>query len=84
MNWKNDLKLSDLDPKTKIEIECKRCKLVRVETQAELIARTGLGQNLYLDEVEFSLQCTNRFCRGGVRISLLWEDKYEGWVGGMA
>lgn len=83
MSWKHDLKLSDVDPIQKIEIECKRCKLVCVETQAELIARTGLATHLYMDEVEFGLQCSNRFCRGGVRISLLWEHKVEGWVGGM-
>jgi hypothetical protein len=37
-----------------------------------------------LDEVEYSLHCSNRFCRGGVRISLIHDDKNEGFVGGMA
>ena len=84
MNWKTDIKLSDLDPKAKIEIVCKRCGYARVETKPEFIARTGLGHHLYMDEVEYTLQCSDRFCRGGVRIALLWDDKYEGFVGGMA
>jgi hypothetical protein len=41
-------------------------------------------QHAYLDEVEYSLHCSNRFCRGGVRISLIHDDKNEGFVGGMA
>jgi hypothetical protein len=38
----------------------------------------------YLDEVEYNLHCSNRFCHGGVRISLIHDDKNEGFVGGMA
>jgi hypothetical protein len=83
INWKTDLKLSDLEPGTEIEIICKRCGLGRYETQAKLITEPGFN-NLYLDQVEFSLCCSNRFCRGGVRISLLHDDKNEGFVGGMA
>ena len=83
MNWKTDLKLSDLSSTTAIEIVCKRCGLVRYETQAQLIAQCDL-QHAYLDEVEYSLHCSDRFCRGGVRISLIHEDKNEGFVGGIA
>ena len=83
MNWKTDLKLTDLSATTAIEIVCKRCGLVRYETQAQLIAKGDL-QHAYLDEVEYSLHCSNRFCRGGVRISLTHDDKNEGFVGGMA
>lgn len=83
MTWKTDLKLADLDPTMEIEVVCKRCGLARYETQAELIAQTGFG-NLYLDEVEYSLHCSSRFCRGGVRIALNHDDKNEGFVGGMA
>ena len=61
----------------------KRCGLVRYETQAQLIAQFEL-RHAYLDEVEYSLHCSNRFCRGGVRISLTHDDKNEGFVGGMA
>jgi hypothetical protein len=83
VNWKTDLKLADLDAATAIEVVCKRCGLARYETQAKLIAEPGF-RNLYLDEVEYSLCCSDRFCRGGVRISLTHDDRNEGFVGGMA
>jgi hypothetical protein len=34
--------------------------------------------------VERALRCSNRFCRGAVRIALIHDDKTEGFVGGMA
>jgi len=83
VNWKTDLKLADLDVTTAIEVACKRCGLVRYETQAQLTAQFEL-QHAYLDEVEYSLHCSKRSCRGGVRISLIHDDKNEGFVGGMA
>lgn len=83
MNWKTDLKLIDLDAATSIEIVCKRCGLSRYETQTKLLERLDF-KNAYLDEVEYSLHCSNRFCRGGVRIALVHDDKNEGFVGGMA
>ncbi len=83
MTWKTDLKLSDLDAGTEIEIECKRCGLSRYETPAQIRMKFDC-QHAYLDEVEYSLCCSNRFCRGGVRISLMYDDKNEGFVGGMA
>ena len=83
MNWKTDLKLTDLDATTAIEVACKRCGLTRYETPAQLLERLDF-KNAYLDEVECSLHCSNRFCRGGVRIALIHDDKTEGFVGGMA
>lgn len=83
MNWKTDLKLSDLDPQTEIEVVCKRCGLARYETQAQLLQIMDF-KNAYLDQVEYSLHCNDRFCRGGVRISLTHDDKNEGFVGGLA
>jgi hypothetical protein len=56
---------------------------LRYETPPQLMAQFDF-QHAYLDEVEFSLCCSNRFCRGGVRISLTHDDKNEGFVGGMA
>jgi hypothetical protein len=38
----------------------------------------------WLDEVECALRCTDRFCKGAVRIALTFDDKTEGFVGGMA
>ncbi len=83
MNWKTDLKLTDLEAKTAIEIECKRCGLSRYETPAQIMAQFNC-QYAYLDEIEYNLCCSNRFCRGGVRISLTHDDRNEGFVGGMA
>jgi hypothetical protein len=64
VNWKTDLKLADLEATTAIEIVCKRCALVRYETPPQLMAQFNF-QHAYLDEVEFSMCCSNRFCRGG-------------------
>jgi hypothetical protein len=83
VSWKTDLKLADLEAGTAIEIMCKRCGHARYETQGQLMQQPELAQ-AYLDEVEYNLHCTNRFCRGGVRISLIHDDKNEGFVGGMA
>ena len=84
MNWKTDLKLTDLEATTAIEIVCKRCGLSRYEIQMQLLNEHPELQHAHLDEVEYSLHCSNRFCRGGVRISLIHDDKNEGFVGGMA
>ena len=84
MNWKTDLKLADLDATTAIEVVCKRCGLSRYEIQAQLMNEHSEFSHAYLDEVEYSLCCSNRFCHGGVRISLIHDDKNEGFVGGMA
>ncbi len=83
MNWKTDLKLTDLDATAAIEVVCKSCGLSRYETQTALLERPEL-EHAYLDEVEQSLKCSNRFCRGRVRIALTHDDKNEGFVGGMA
>ena len=83
MNWKTDLNLSDLDPKAIIEITCKRCGYTRTETKSVFIGRTGLSDHLYFDEIEAGTQCAKHRCGGGVRIVLTWEDKIEGFVGGM-
>jgi hypothetical protein len=82
MSWKTDLKLADLGAGTQIEVICKRCGLCRYESQAALMQRQELAQ-AYLDEVEQALRCSNRSCRGNVRIALPHGDKVEGFVGGM-
>ena len=84
MNWKTDLKLTDLNATTAIEIVCKRCGLSRYEIQMQLLNEHPEFQHAYLDEVEYSLHCSKRSCCGGVRISLIYDDKNEGFVGGMA
>jgi hypothetical protein len=83
MNWKTDLKLADLDSATRLEVTCRRCGFSRYEQQAALIQRPGL-RHAYLDEVERVLRCSKRSCQGAVRIALIYDDKTEGFVGGMA
>ena len=83
MNWKTDLKLSDLDGAAPVEIACRRCGQTRTETAATLMRHPGLEQ-AYLDEVERALRCSSRSCHGPVRIALIHDGKTEGFVGGMA
>ena len=83
MNWKKDLKISDLDPGTLLEVVCKRCGNARYARPSELLEMPGM-KNAYIDEVEKALECNLRFCRGPVRVSLIFDDKTEGFVGGMA
>ena len=82
MSWKTDLKLADLDEDTQIECTCKKCGHTHYEDSSALMAMPNYRQ-LYLDEVEARLRCANSFCRGPVRIALLFDDT-EGFVGGMA
>jgi hypothetical protein len=84
VNWKTDLKLADLEASTVVEVVCKRCGLSRCETKAQLLNEHPEFKQAYLDEIEYNLHCSDRFCRGGVRISLIHDDKTEGFVGGMA
>jgi hypothetical protein len=83
VNWKTDLKLSDVEGSAPIEIACRVCGQTRAETAATLMAHPGLEQ-AYLDEVERALKCAGRSCRGPVRIALIHDGKNEGFVGGMA
>lgn len=83
MNWKHDLRLSDLPPGERLEIVCRVCGKARYETAANLRAMPGLEQ-AYLDEAERALRCKDRYCKGSVRIARIHDGKTEGFVGGMA
>ncbi|MEJ2124523.1 MAG: hypothetical protein P8Y47_06835 [Alphaproteobacteria bacterium] len=82
MSWKTDLKLADLDAHTQVECTCKHCGHTHYKDSSHLMRAPEDGQ-LYLDEVETRLVCAKPFCRGPVRIALLF-DETEGFVGGMA
>ena len=84
MNWKTDLRLNDLDVSTVFEITCKRCRVTRTMTQAQIVRSEPGFIRLYLDEVEASLHCSLSHCQGGIRLAMLHEDKGEGFVGGLA
>jgi hypothetical protein len=83
MNWKTELQLSDFDAATRFEITCKTCSHTRYETQSKLAALPNMKQ-AYLNQVESALRCSARGCRSSVRLSLIHDDKNEGFVGGMA
>jgi hypothetical protein len=82
VNWKKDLKVSDLSPDALIEVVCMLCGHGRYATQSELLTMPGM-KGAYIDEVEKVLECNLGFCRGPVRVSLIFDDKKEGFVGGM-
>lgn len=84
MNWKTDLKLTDLEPTTRFEVTCKRCRKARELRQGQIMQANPGFRQLYLDEVEASLCCPQRDCRGGVKLDMMHDDKEEGFVGGMA
>ncbi len=63
---------------------CMALCLSYYEIQAQLMNEYPEFRHAYLDEVEFSLHCSDRGCRSGVLISLIHDDKNEGFVGGMA
>jgi hypothetical protein len=48
VNWKTDLKLTDLNATTAIEIVCKRCGVVRYETQAQLLAQFDFQHAIWM------------------------------------
>ena len=83
MNWKTEIRVADLDPKSELEITCKRCGLHRYEAASDLAAQSRLSQ-LFLDELEKALVCRVKTCRGPVKISIVHDDLNEGFVGGMA
>ncbi len=83
MNWKKELKVSDLSPDDLLEVICKKCGNGRYLTQSQLLAMRGM-RHAYIDEVEKGLECHLRYCKGPVRVSLIHDDKTEGFVGGMA
>ena len=65
------------------EVTCRRPARFRFEFPEELFKRPEF-QLLFLDEVEDRLRCEGQFCGGRVKILLSFEDKMEGFVGGLA
>jgi hypothetical protein len=82
VNWKTDLKLSDLHGAALVEIACRVCGQTRTETAAALMRRPEFEQS-YLDEVESALQCEPHLPRPreGLRLFTMARRKglLEGW-----
>lgn len=82
-SWKSELRLTDLDAEQEIEVTCLRCKKMRYEKPRELLLVDGM-KHFYCDQVETTLRCKDRWCKGAVRIALIHDDSVEGFTGGMA
>ncbi len=83
MSWLDALQLGDLDPDTRIELTCTRCRKVRFVTPAEILAR-GDYRRLWLSEVQARARCRQRGCRGGMRLAIPASGSAKGFVGGIA
>jgi hypothetical protein len=83
VNWKKEIQINDLDPDTLIEVICRKCGNGRYASQSEILEMPGM-QRAYMDEVEKAMRCHMRFCKGHILINLIYDDKTEGFVGGMA
>ncbi|MGQ5701213.1 hypothetical protein ACUJ46_04065 [Sandaracinobacteroides sp. A072] len=83
MNWKTDLRASDLDADMRLELTCRLCGAVRSLPAEAILARRG-GAMLYLDQVEARARCRQRGCNGPMRLALLRTGDASGFVGGIA
>ncbi len=83
MNWKTELRLTDLPACERLEIVCRHCGKARYETAGALAAHEDLAQAA-LDEAERALRCRDRGCKGRVRLARVHDGVTEGFVGGMA
>ena len=81
-NWKSKLRVSDLSPDTKLELQCKKCGQIRYLTVAYLIKRNA--EQLYIDQVEKRALCRVHGCKGLMRLSLSYKHQETSFVGGMA
>jgi len=84
VNWKTHLRVSDLDPKQRLEATCKVCGHVHTFTSTDVIRQGKNRGFLYIDEVERETVCKARGCRGQVRLALVRSGDTSGFVGGMA
>jgi len=83
VNWKTNLRVSDLDFNQRLEVTCRICGHVHYLTRQSLTTSPERVQ-LYLDEVERETVCKARKCRGAVRIALVRNGEASGFVGGLA
>lgn len=83
MNWKMNLRATDLGDDVKLELTCKRCGAVRFLAPETILARKG-GAHLYLDQVEAKARCKQRGCSGLMRMALIRKGEASGFVGGIA
>ncbi len=83
MNWKTEIQLNDLDNNQKLELTCILCGHSHYEKPDSLKQQGGMDF-LYLDEVEKHLCCTRPYCKGRVKLAILYTQDTEGFVGGLS
>lgn len=83
MSWKSKLQLLDLDGTERIECRCKGCGYVWYEMPAYHLHKSHMRQ-LYLDQFEKRLRCSQWSCKGAICIALTNEGETEGFQGGLA
>lgn len=83
MSWTSELRLDDLPGEERLEAACKTCGAHRFYTAAQLLQIKDLEQ-AYLDQVESILRCSQKHCRGHVRLYRADPGDTEAFVGGLA
>ncbi|MBG1233980.1 hypothetical protein F8B91_16705 [Aestuariivirga litoralis] len=83
MNWKAQLRVSDLDLQERLEVTCRRCGHVHFLTPFVILRQGKELGFLHLDEVEARTRCKARGCGGRVRLAKRRPGETSGFVGGM-
>jgi len=83
MNWKTSLRADDVGADQRIELSCRKCGAVRYLEPSVILARRG-GNQLSLGQVEARARCTQRGCKGMMRMMLVRRGEASGFVGGLA
>jgi hypothetical protein len=83
MNWKTSLRAGDVGVEQRVELSCRKCGAVRYLEPAVILARRG-GDQLSLGQVEARARCTQRGCKGMMRMMLVRNGEASGFVGGLA
>lgn len=82
MNWKTCLRAGDLGDDTRLELTCRTCGAVRYLEGSAILARRG-GDQLYMDQIEARAKCTQRGCKGAMRMAMVRRGEASGFVGGL-
>lgn len=83
MNWKSSLRAGDVGQEQRIELSCRKCGAVRYLEPSAILARRA-GDQLSLEQVEARARCTQRGCKGMMRMMLVRRGEASGFVGGLA
>ena len=83
MNWRTSLRADDLGDEQRIELSCRKCGAVRFLEPSVILKRRG-GDQLSLGQVEARARCTQRGCKGLMRMALVRRGEASGFVGGLA